>query len=69
MRRIFRNLLFFLKGIKEIRESENSIYFECLKCKSELKALKNYGKLHIICECGRSANVHTGNYVEGVCHG
>jgi len=60
MMRIFRNIFFYFKGIKKIRESKDSIYFKCLKCKSEIRAFKYYGILHINCRCGHSADVYTG---------
>ena len=58
--RFVRNLLYLSKGIKEIGDSKDKIFFKCLKCKSKLEGFKNYGKLNIICTCGKIVSIYTG---------
>jgi len=52
--------IYALKGVREISDSQDSIYFKCLKCDSELIGHKGYGKLRILCKCGNAATVYTG---------
>ncbi len=59
----FRNIFYMFKGIKEIGESRDIIYYRCFKCGSELKGNKNYGKLRLLCNCGRAVDVYTGENI------
>jgi len=58
--RSFRNVVYKFRGIQEVGESNNIIYYKCLKCGGELKGNKEYGTLRILCTCGHAANVYTG---------
>jgi hypothetical protein len=60
MFRSLRNILYFFKRIREIKNQGDKIYYRCLKCNSEIIGYKWYGKLHLVCKCGHSANVYTG---------
>lgn len=51
-----------LKGVKALAETDNYAIYKCLKCDSELIAYKNYGKLHIPCQCGKKYALYTGKY-------
>lgn len=61
--RSFRNVVYKFRGIQEVGDSNNIIYYKCLKCGAELKGNKKYGKLRIICLCGHAANVYTGKNI------
>ena len=61
--RFFRNILYFFKSIKEVRDSNHLIYYKCLKCNSEIIGYKQYGKLQIVCKCGHLAKVYTGKNI------
>jgi DNA-directed RNA polymerase subunit RPC12/RpoP len=61
--RRLRNIRYRLKGIIEIYETHDKIYYKCIKCSSELIGHKQYGKLHIVCKCGHSAVVYTGENI------
>ena len=58
--RILRNKFYFLKNIKEVRESENLIFYQCLKCNAEIIGHKRTGKCTLVCSCGHSVKVYTG---------
>ena len=61
--RRFRNIIYKFKGIQELSDSKDFIFYKCLKCGCELKGNKRYGKLHILCKCGHSADVYTGKNI------
>lgn len=61
--RILRNILYFFKRIKEVRDSNHLIYYKCLKCNSEIIGYKRKGKVQIECRCGHLAKVNTGKYI------
>lgn len=56
----FRNVINVFKGIREVSTSDDSTYYRCLKCGSDIIAHKGYGKLRLLCKCGHTANVNTG---------
>jgi len=53
-------MLYRLKGVNKIEESDDKIIFECMKCQNRLIVHKNYGNLHVVCKCGHSCNIYTG---------
>lgn len=57
---MLRNMLYRLKGINKINELDDKIVFECIKCQNRIIVHKNYGKLNVVCKCGRSCNIYTG---------
>lgn len=61
--RSLKNIYYLFKGIKEVSDSNDLIYYKCRKCGSELTGYKGYGKLRIVCKCGHAANVYTGKDV------
>jgi len=61
--RSLRNKFYFFKSIKEVRYSKNLIFYECLKCNSEIIGYKRTGKCKLVCSCGHSAKVYTGKNI------
>ena len=55
--------MYFFRRIKEVGDSEEQIFYKCLKCNSDLIGYKNYGKLHVACKCGNLATVYTGRNI------
>ena len=58
--RSLRNKLYFFKGLKEVRDSENLIFYECLKCNSEIIGYKRTGRCKLVCSWGKTVKVYTG---------
>lgn len=61
--RSVRNVVYRFRGIQEVGDSNDIIYYKCLKCGAELKGNKKYGRLRILCNCGHAANVYTGKNI------
>ena len=57
---MLRSMIYRLKGINKIDESDDKIIFECMKCHNILIVHKNYGNMHLVCKCGHSCNIYTG---------
>jgi len=58
--KMFKSMLYRLKGVVQIEELDDKIIFECMKCQNRLIVHKNYGNLHVVCKCGHSCNIYTG---------
>ncbi|MCF8070611.1 MAG: hypothetical protein K9L30_18680 [Desulfobacterales bacterium] len=58
-----KKIQYRLKGIEKIQESDSYIFVKCLKCKSNLRIHKWYGKLHVACNCGHLLNIDTGKNI------
>jgi len=57
---MLRSILYRLKGVNKIEESNDKIIFECMKCQNRLIVHKHYGNLHVVCKCGHSCSIYTG---------
>ena len=58
------NLVNRLKGVRTVSETDDYFICECRKCRSHLRAHKNYGKLHIPCQCGKTYVLYTGKNIQ-----
>ena len=56
----FKNIFYKFRGIKKVGDSQDAIYYKCLRCGSDLKVHKGYAKVHVVCKCGNTSDVYTG---------